>query len=319
MRRADISERMADLRQVASVRRIVLDEGVEQGVCALAFSTGGGLDFWVLVDRSLDIGPLWWRGLPVAPQGPAGFRHPRWHRRDAEGTSGFKASFAGFLVTCGLEHIRQPADGHPMHGRLPFTPAALGGYGADWQRDVPILYCEGDVVQRHPGGEHFRLRRRIEAEIGGTRLSIRDTVENLAATPQRQASLYHFNIGHPALDDGTMVEHAGRRRLGPLRLPDDGASREAFSMAVPPEERATCIVTCPKTTFEFGWATATLPHLQLWHDLGPGACVLSIEPCTSARLQGGASGEEALLAPGALRRYALDVSITEASQDNPRT
>jgi hypothetical protein len=313
MRRAEVSERVADLRQVASVRRIVLDDGLEQGVRALAFSTGGGLDFWVLVDRSLDIGPLWWRGLPVAPHGPTGFQHPKWHRRDADDGRGFRASFAGFLVTCGLEHIRQPTDGHPMHGRLPFTPGVLSDCGTEWDRDAPVLYCEGEVVQRHPGGEHFRLRRRIEAEVGGARLSIRDTVQNLAGTSERQASLYHFNIGYPALDDGTMVEYAGQRRLGPLRLPDAAASREAFSMAVSSAGHPTCTVTCRKLTLDFGWNARTLPHLQLWHDLSPGVCVLSVEPCTSERLLGGRSGEEPMLGPGETRTYALDISIRESS------
>jgi hypothetical protein len=200
-----------------------------------------------------------------------------------------------------------------MHGRLPFTPAAIGRYGADWQRDPPILFCEGDVVQKHASGEHFQLRRRVEAEIGGTKLSIRDTVENLATAPRRQASLYHFNIGYPALDNGAVVEHAGRRRLGPLRLPDESASREAFSMPVPIGERATCVVACPKMTLDFGWTAETLPHLQLWHDLSPGACVLSIEPCTSERLPGGQSGNEPMLHPGEPRAYALDISIRESS------
>jgi hypothetical protein len=311
MKRSAIRDKVADLRQVAGVRRIVLDDGREQGVRALAFSTGGGLDFWVLVDRSLDIGPLWWRGLPVAPQGPTGFQHPKWHRRDAEDGRGFSASFSGFLVTCGLEHIRQPANGHPLHGRLPFTPAQVLACGADWDRDVPVLYCEGEVVQEQAGAEHFRLRRRIEAPIGGSTLSIRDSVENLATTAQPQASLYHLNVGYPALDDGTVVEHDGRRRLGPLRLPDGAASREAFSFPVATMDRATCTVACPKMTLELGWDASSLPHLQLWHDLRPGACVLSIEPCTSQRLPGGRSGEEPVLAPGAARSYALDVSIRE--------
>jgi pimeloyl-ACP methyl ester carboxylesterase len=54
---------VGDLRQLASVRRIVLDDGPEAGVRALAFSTGGGLDFWVLTDRSFDLGPVWFRGV----------------------------------------------------------------------------------------------------------------------------------------------------------------------------------------------------------------------------------------------------------------
>ncbi len=48
----ELRAKVGDLRQFASVRRITLDDGVEQGVRALAFSSGGGLDFWVLC-RSL--------------------------------------------------------------------------------------------------------------------------------------------------------------------------------------------------------------------------------------------------------------------------
>jgi len=313
MKASEVRDNVADLRQIASVRRIVLDDGVEQGVRALAFSTGGGLDFWVLADRSLDIGPLWWRGLPMAWQGPTGFQHPRWHDREADDGRGFAKSFSGFLVTCGLDHIRQPVPGHPMHGRLPFTPAVLTGYGADWERETPVPYCEGEITQRQPGGEHFRLERRLEAVIGGASLSIRDTVRNLAATAQHQASLYHFNLGYPALDDGTVVEQGGQRRLGPLKLPDAAASREARSFAVGTAERALCTVMTPSVALDFGWNAATLPHLQLWHDLTPGAGVLSIEPCTSARLPDGTGGDEPLLAPGGERAYALDISFRKAS------
>ena len=46
---------VGSLRQYASVRRIVLDDGGERGVRALAFTTGGGLDFWAMADRALDI------------------------------------------------------------------------------------------------------------------------------------------------------------------------------------------------------------------------------------------------------------------------
>jgi hypothetical protein len=192
-----LRDKVGDLRQIASVRRISLGDGEEHGVRALAFSTGGGLDFWALADHSLDIGPLWWRGRQIAWQAPTGFGHPDRRRSDAAIERGFDLS--GFLVTCGLEHIRQPADGHPLHGRLPFTPARLTAHGGDWRSEVPVLFCEGEVTQVHRGGEHFRLKRRIEAPVGGGRLTISDTVENLAEAPQRQASLYHFNIGFPVL------------------------------------------------------------------------------------------------------------------------
>jgi len=307
-----LSDRVGDLRQVASVRSMVLGDGDEQGVRALAFSTGGGLDFWALPDHSLDIGPLWWRGRQIAWQAPTGFGHPGRRRGDGEAARGFDLS--GFLVTCGLEHIRQPVDGHPLHGRLPFTAARITDHGSDWQREEPVLFCEGELVQRHPDGEHFRLRRRIEAPVGGNWLSLSDTVENVATTPQRQASLYHFNIGFPLLADDVVVEHGGRRLLGPLRVPDPTASREAASWPVDGAAGAQCVVRTSRSSdalpsVTITWSAATLPHLQLWHDLRPGKCVLGVEPCTSPRLPGGRSGEEPMLEPGESRRYDLRISL----------
>lgn len=268
-----------------TVRRTVVGDGVQ----ALAFATGT-LDFTVLIDRSLDIGPLSWRGRKVGWESPTGFRHPAGHDPQADAGRGFNRLFSGFLVTGGLEHIRQPKDGHPLHGSLPFTPATLTASGTD--------FCEGEV--RQPG---FRLRRRIE--VAGTGLTIDDAVENLATMPQRQASLYHFNIGQPTLADGTVVRQGTERRLGPLRVPDPAMASESAGFI----GAASCTVETPRCTITFSWDGATLPHLQLWHRLNADPPVLSIEPCTSERLPGGFSGAEPILAPGETRRYRLQVEF----------
>ncbi|HTB47972.1 MAG TPA: DUF4432 family protein [Acetobacteraceae bacterium] len=313
-----LKSRVGDLRQFANVRRIRLDDGPERGVRALAFSSGGGLDFWVLSDRSLDIGPLWWRGQALAWQGPAGFRSPAYHDPEGDAGLGFNRSFSGFLVTGGLNHIRHPAGGQPLHGRLPFTPARVLAYGEDWDRDDPILFCEGEVIQARLGAEALRLRRRIESPVAGSSLTITDTVENLANTPCRQASLYHFNLGFPALADGTMVEVRGRTLLGPLRVPDPALPSESVSYPVTDDDPAACTVSTPwpdggRLQVRFEWSAASLPHLQLWHNLQPRVCVLSIEPCTSARAGGGLSGEEKILEPGESRRYFLRVTAASAA------
>jgi hypothetical protein len=315
---SDLQGRVGDLRQFASVRRITLDDGPERGVRALAFSTGGGLDFWLLSDRSLDIGPLWWRGQPLAWQGPAGFRSPAYHDAEGDGGMGFGRSFSGFLVTGGLDHIRHPSDGQPLHGRLPFTPARVLAYGEDWERNDPILFCQGEVVQARLGGEALRLRRRIEAPIGGSSLAITDMVENLAGTPSQQASLYHFNLGFPALADGTVVESQGGRLLGPLQVPDATLPSESVSFPVIADDLAACTVSTPRPDgsriqVRFEWTAAALPHLQLWHNLQPRVCVLSIEPCTSARRDGGLSDRERMLEPGETRRYFLRVTVEEVA------
>jgi len=302
---------VGDLRQAASVRRIVLDDGAERGVRALAFSTGGGLDFWVLTDRSLDIGPLWWRGVPLAWASPGGFRSPFLHDPEGEEGRGFQRSFSGFLVTCGLDHIRQPARGHPLHGRLPFTPGRLLGYGEDWDRGAPVLFCEGEVVQARLGGEALRLRRRIEAPVGGDEIRIEDEVENLGAETCRQEILYHFNLGFPAIATGTVVHLGGRDLLGPLSLPDPSDPSPPVSYPAAGEPEAVCRVSTPSQgpedfTLAFAFEARTLPHLQIWHDPRPHACILGVEPCTSAR---GGGGPEPTLQPGERRRYALRVRL----------
>jgi hypothetical protein len=270
-----------------------LSEVVIDGTRALAFTTDGGLEFVVLIDRSLDIGPLSWRGEAVGWVGPSGFRHPVGHDPQADDGRGFNRLFSGFLVTGGLEHIRQPHDGHPLHGSLPFTPASLTASG--------INFCEGEV--RQPG---FRLTRRIEARADT--LSIVDVVWNMAATEQRQASLYHFNIGRPALADGTIVRQGNRQRLGPLKVPGPALGSVSYPVS---DGGARCTVVTPSVEVSFAWDGETLSHLQLWGDLSPDKGVLSVEPCTSERLDSGLSGEEPLLEPGASRRYVLTVSLRD--------
>jgi hypothetical protein len=298
-----LRERLGDARQFASVRRIVLDDGPESGVRAVAFSTGGGLDFWVLTDRSLDIGPLWYRGCPLAWQSPSGFRNPALLDQGSDGGRGFDRGFSGLLVTCGLDHVRQPADGHPQHGRLPFTPGRVLACGEDWDAPEPFLYCEGEVVQARYGGENLRLRRRITAPIGGTSLRVEDVVENLGPEESPLALLYHVNFGYPAVGPGSVVSLADEPILGPIAFPGAAASREAACRPSPDAGVAECRMVTPVAggqalRLTLSYSPASLPYLQVWHDLRPRVGVLALEPCTSDRRAGGGSGPAPLLSPG---------------------
>ncbi len=305
---------VGDLRQAASVRRIVLDDGPERGVRALAFSTGGGLDFWALSDRTLDIGTLSWRGTPVAWQGVNGFRAGSFYDAADEEARGFNRNFSGFMVTCGMDHIRQPVNDHPLHGRLPFTPAMLGAYGEDWDRQTPILFCEGEVVQGRLHGEVLRLHRRIEAPVGGNRLTIIDKVTNDGIKAIPQALLYHMNIGWPALRDGSELLLDGTRLLGPFKLPDPDSDNFAESFLMEKGRMAECSLISPgfDARLTVAFDTSTLPHLQIWRDARPNVHAVGIEPCTSARLPGGFSGPEPILELGETRTYRVEVRFDPA-------
>ncbi len=310
----DLSRRVGDLRQIASVRRIVLDDGPETGVRAILFSTGGGLDFMVLADHSLDIGTLQYRGAPIAWQSPAGFRHPALIRAEEEGGRGFERGFSGFMETCGLNHIRQPLNGAPLHGRHPHSPARVIACGEDWDRAEPVLFCEGEVHQFRQNGESLRLRRRIEAPIGGTRLRVHDRVANLGAAPAPLALLYHLNLGYPALRLGARVVQEGVPIFGPLDALPSNADSGVICRPNTGSGPVSCVFESTPEPEAFrlalGFSAAELPYLQLWSDLRPTAGVLALEPCTSDRRPDGTSAGTATLEPGAERSFGFTLALS---------
>jgi hypothetical protein len=308
---SQVRSRVGDLRQFASVRRIVLDDGPERGVRALAFSTGGGLDFWGLSDRSMDIGPLTWRGNPIAWQSVTGFRAGNLVNLEADDGRGFMRGFSGMLVTCGLDHVGQAKPGHPLHGQLPYTPARLMSYGEDWECEEPKLYCEAEIDQARHLGEALRLRRRLEAPIGGTKLRIIDRVTNFGAEPQEHQILYHINSGWPALDAGSVAFLDGKPLIPPFEPFPADPKRGSVGFPSGPGPTACCALTLPrlKARLEVRFDVATLPTVKVWRDPRPQCHVLAIEPCTVPLDGDGAA--PIILEPGQSRNYFVELSIVD--------
>ncbi|MCT9000656.1 MULTISPECIES: DUF4432 family protein [Chelativorans] len=297
---------VGDLKQVASLRRVTLMDGPEAGVEALVFSTGGGLDFWVVPGRMLDIAALSWHGSQIAWQSPAGMRPV-----DVSGGDQrvFEHGFGGFLNTCGFDHIRQPVDGLPLHGSAPFTPARLLSFGENWDAEEPILRCEGEATCWRHGGYGYRLRRRIEAPIGGATIRIRDRVEIIGPDPAAVLALYHFNLGYPAVRNGTQVLLDGNRVVGPLSPPESKPQTPTLHRASAGWAVCHVVLAHRGAAIAFRWRTDTLPWLQLWRDLRPHRGVLSIEPCSIGRLPDGANEPSPPINAGEARSFAIDIAF----------
>ena len=60
--RAELLAHVGDLSQLAGVRLGEWSEGTERGVRTADVRTGSGLEFTVLLDRGMDIGPAAYRG-----------------------------------------------------------------------------------------------------------------------------------------------------------------------------------------------------------------------------------------------------------------
>ena len=149
-----------------------------------------------------------------------------------------------------------------------------------------------------PFGEHLVLHRRIEAEVGGRRLRIRDTVTNQGYAPTACLVLYHVNGGWPLLAPGVHV--AGT--VGQVRACTPAAEGVDWtSVGEPVAGAVEWVIEHDAHPGDDGWAamgivndagprgepvavvvewdTATLPRLVQWTVAGfsnGGQCAISL-------------------------------------------
>jgi hypothetical protein len=340
MTRRDVAEHAGMLSQFAGVRLMTLGDGLERGVRMLEFRTGTGLRFNVLVDRCLDIGDCEYRGMAIGWNSPAGFRHPGLNEPEGEGGLGWLRSFSGLLATCGLDHIlgmyEEPADhfnypyrdriSYSLHGRASTIPARLTGYGERWDGDECTLWCEGIVQQSTVFGEDLHLIRRIEARVGSDEISVSDRVVNHGFYRTPHMYLYHINVGHPVLAEGSRylapiedvvwAAHAGEgyRAQGvgyrTMAAPRAGFREQVWQHEMRADRGGKVAVALVNDALGIGFEVVTrkdqFPCFYEWQNLQAGQYTLGIEPSTNHVLGHGAAkerGELIWLEHGEERRY----------------
>ena len=203
------------------MRLVELGDGVERGVRVLEFRTGTGFAFDVLVDRAFDIGRCELRR-------PGARLALRRRLRRAVVLRARGARLPAQLGRRPADHLRPrpralhgrghgravplPGRSRPrtfgLHGRVSNRPARLAGYGERWEGDECVLWAEGEMLQASVFGEHLLLRRRIEARVGESRLTIHDEVENVGWDRTPHMFLYHVNVGFPVVDEGVGAARA---------------------------------------------------------------------------------------------------------------
>ncbi|MEO3754142.1 aldose 1-epimerase family protein [Streptomyces sp. B6B3] len=336
--RAELARRAGDLGAAGGVRAVVLDDGAERGIRALEFRTGAGLGFDVLVDRAMDLGTAEFRGHGFGWRSATGFRHPGLHEyRDDDGLS-LMRSFSGLLVTAGLDHTLFTAEvdasqyryphrttvWNGLHGRVGNIPARLRGYGEEWTEDGRcVLWAEGEVRQAAIFGEHLRLTRRIEADLGGTEIRLIDTVRNAGFDPTPHMYLYHVNVGWPFLDEGARYEVPVERTLWQsdsvaeqgvshveMPAPQPGFVEQVYEHRVvaDPDGRARPRLVNERlgVFFELEYDTREFPAFFQWLHLREGAYAVGFEPSThhvEGELAARRDGTMTFLEPGEERRY----------------
>ena len=353
--RREVSERSGMLSQFAGVRLVTLGDGVERGVRLLEFRTGSGLRFTALVDRALDIADCDYKGQAIGWHSPTGFRHPGLHDYEGEGGLGWLRSFSGLVATCGLDHVLGPADvsasdydypgrtsvRHALHGRVSTIPARLTGYGETWRGDECVLWAEGIVQQSAVFGEDLHLLRRIEADVGGNTIRVRDKVVNHGFYRTPHMFFYHINLGHPVIEEGSRylapiadvvwAAHAGaeyeRQKVGYRTVPSPriGFREQVWQHETGADQTGEVPVAVVNDRLGLGVEVVTrkdqLPCLYQWQNFQAGQYVLGIEPSSHHVLGDLAArerGEMIFLEHDEERCYQMDVRVVDGAAEIAR-
>lgn len=319
---SNLLKRTADLRALADIRLVTVEDGPGRGQRLLIGRNASGLAFEVAVDRGFDVSGFSFKGTSIGWHSPVQMSYPARDPGSEDGW-GFLRNLDGFLVTCGLDHYSRPHDtdvshfnhphiktrAMPLHGRISAEKARLCGYGVDI--GTGNICCEGIVRQASVFGETLELRRKIVVPVFTSELRIEDTVTNRGFRPSSHAMNYHLNFGFPFLDEslkiGSLPEPSGTHiNLSPPWPEDDyGEKVDVVDSRITPHAPSISLMNenCGLTV-QLGYSQATLPKLAIWRAYQSGIFALGIEPRTGLR-----SPEMKLLQPAETRSYTLEIGV----------
>ncbi len=354
MTRREVAQSAGQLSQFAGVRLMRYEDGPERGVRVLEFRSGSGLRFTVLPDRAFDIHDCEHNGRAVGWHSPVGVRNPALVDQQGEGGLGWLRGFSGLLATCGLDHFgfmdsesaaryHYPARKtieYGLHGRAANSPGRLLGYGERWDGDECVLFCEGEVRQATVFGENLVLHRRVEMRVGGNEITLRDRVTNEGFVRTPHMLLYHINLGHPVIAEGSRylapiaeadwASHAtDLRRQGvgyrTCPAPRDPFVEQVWAHRMTPGGDGIVPVAVVNDALGFGVLLETrkaeLPcHLQ-WCCFQSGLYAMGIEPGTNhidGHEAASRRGELIELSQGEHRDYTVRFSVLDGAESIAR-
>ncbi|MFM2280903.1 MAG: hypothetical protein RLZZ444_3134 [Pseudomonadota bacterium] len=277
----------------------------------MLFYAGAGPLLELDASSALDIGSCQIEGVELAP----GAAVPD------DGDARILHSVAGFLFTCGPDHIRHPEplkDGseaqYPLHGSMAASPATVLSH---LSRPECVEVIASTTVHLADGGQATVLRRwRMNADTG--EVDLEDRVSNSGTRPFPPMLMYHMNLGAHLFDDKT--------RITGSMFPDGGigwafgeGDGHVFCVPAEPEpgsEYARVVLgpinAIGGKSLHVRFATDTIPHLQMWRNQAGHCNVIGIEPVShpwKKRPELEQMGLMDMIAPGEFRIYRLSFSF----------
>lgn len=323
--------KIGSMRQLATIRRAVLDDGKGRGMRIIDVNNGSGLNFTVYPDRGMDIGeasfcgmPLVW--LPAEPGVSAAY--------EKTGIDWLRSWGGGMLTSCGLINVGGPCEAggenHGLHGRISHIPATEVNTQCSWlDGSTYMLTVSGKVNHSRVFGENLTLSRKISVAAGSNTITIEDAIENNGFTEQPFMMLYHMNFGWPLVNENSFITPTGQKvtpqgdvaaagldSWDKMQLPTAGFAEQVFYHDIPagadgmasisltnPDEKVRMTIACNKSE---------LPFFAEWKQMGQGEYVLGLEPANCVPENQNNNHRKGILrtiAPGQIIKHKVTVSL----------
>ncbi len=325
------------------VRMERLHGGKQEGSRLLVLDNGK-LQITLIPTRGLGILDVRMGGLRLGWDSPVQeVVNPAYMNLLDRGGLGWLDGFNEWLCRCGLENTGQPGKDEiitntgaraevdlTLHGKIANIPAAVVEVLVEPTAPYRIT-VRGRVVEAMVFGPHLQLTTEVSTEPGSDTFRIKDTVQNLAGTPQEFQLLYHFNFGKPLLQEGarllapvSQVTPFNARAAQDVKnydrfaAPQSGFVEQVYLFHPLSDSTGMTSVLLQSKAADRGaslrYSLKELPHLTLWKNTGavPDGYVIGIEPGTSypnSRRVEREKGRVPKLDPGARHTMTIDVTL----------
>ena len=332
-------ERTGRLSQLGGISAFIHADGRAKGVSTLRVRTAGGLEYWVVPDRGMDIFECSWRGRSLCWHSPVAVVHPAYYSN--RGVEWLRTFAGGLLTTCGLTAAGAPSvdDGEDLglHGSIANTPAEGVHWSEDWTENDCELTVSGEVREVSVLGHNMVLRRKITTSLQSSRIVLHDVVKNEGMRESPLMLLYHFNFGYPLLTANSRI-FAPSRQVEPatelaarsaaqwhtFEAPSFGTGERVYfhDMEASADGIVNIVLVSDQEESDFGislrYSKAALPEFVQWKMPGANHYVLGLEPanCRSlGRAAERARGTLKSLSPGMEREFRIELQVLEGAQE----
>lgn len=294
----ELLDLMGNISSVAAIRPMEYKEGFARGLMAYEV-INGPLRFTAYIDKCLDIGELYYNGMPLHFLSRPGVMGNNWWY---DGANANRSIMCGMMFTCGLSNVG-PAQTlpngatQPQHGLIRSTPAETHGARTYWDGDDYFMELSATMRESSLFGTNLVLRRTITTKLGDTRIEIKDEIENESSTDKVPLMLmYHCNFGFPFLDESTKlvidaaktdvrdeVARAGMEAEPPCVFgkPEVGYQEQVFYHKLNAQNHhcsATLVNKDKRIAVTLDFDDRELPHLIHWKCRDAGNYVIGVEP-----------------------------------------